>query len=996
VTNIFKKSAPFVTIFLIFAVLAPSIANAAELPQQPQGEKRGDENKVDEILEGLAGSAPAQLSTNPSDVSGTSCKSISILVGTFILLQSLGNADAAGFSYGWAVLLFVKATLLGVLLGSHDISNILYCLASSIFAVIVTVLFGAIITFGGTLLKLSFAFLDFAIWLNLSITDSIFLARGSSMIRNFANAVLIIGLIVIALGTMVRSQAYGARKLLKKFIVIALLINFAVPIALFAVNATNGLTAAIAGNIRNSDFQTAVGNVFNVDTLTRAVKPTGIEIDLTKKATFWNALTLGISGVADTITGSLFVIIFFGLGIIVFIGTALIFFIRFIALNVLVTLAPLGFALAVLPITQKYSEKWWSNFMKWLFVGPILLLFLSITFSLMNEFGRYNNQLNANRAMIDAAQTTAILIRPADKNVVDAVLSGPTTTGGGTGGTARTVYNYACQYEAAIRDQCLAEGGICNLEAQSYNTCLLNPSVSPWTWCWVSWISPPCSWQIPLGEQNTKYSVLPPEQNWFINTAVATSPTPGDQPSIPPPAGLQPITIAETPFATLAQLLIILGFMVAGMLVAKTMGIALAGTILAFAQNVGTGIAKMAGGRTATAIMAMPAGKDSKGERMNLSQRVGGIVSRVAPKTGAMISGVGGQLSEKRYEAARKRFGAMTAGQRTGLKKSPAYKTLMSDQDKAALAEVQLENGENIGAEGAEALQKAGMLGKAIHGKKLSKTNLEALNQLDGVKTHDQAEIAGQLAENRMLNKTSMSPEKLNKNLEALAHTNKLDRKIIEETQEVDILVTIAKNPRLVGSMSASGQAALAIQLAKMSDAGGNPAIQGLTSDELKPLLQAAPQANRKIELISAAPSLAGNDVLQGKPTRGTAHVDQIDRMDDVRSAMGKVRIASTHAKAFENVGDINVQRATLAINLNALVNEAPQLNTEQAENVGKSIKHVETQMGAAGSATENAFMMASGSNPIEVKKFRDDLARIKSATATAAEQQARNLLNLA
>ena len=52
--------------------------------------------------------------------------------------------------------------------------------------------------------------------------------------------------------------------------------------------------------------------------------------------------------------------------------------------------------------------------------------------------------------------------------------------------------------------------------------------------------------------------------------------------------------------------------------------------------------------------------------------------------------------------------------------------------------------------------------------------------------------------------------------------------------------------------------------------------------------------------------------------------------------------------------------------------------------------------MGAAGSATENAFMMASGSNTIEVKKFRDDLARIRSGTATAAERQARNLLNLA
>ena len=69
--------------------------------------------------------------------------------------------------------------------------------------------------------------------INNGITASQFVTAGINITRSVVNVGFVIGLIAIALGTIVGSNTYSAKSLLKKFVVGAVLVNFSFAMILY-------------------------------------------------------------------------------------------------------------------------------------------------------------------------------------------------------------------------------------------------------------------------------------------------------------------------------------------------------------------------------------------------------------------------------------------------------------------------------------------------------------------------------------------------------------------------------------------------------------------------------------------------------------------------------------------------------------------------------------------------------------------------------------------
>ncbi len=182
---------------------------------------------------------------------------------------------------------------------------------------------------------------------------------GWVMVRDIGNIFLVVALLIIAIATIVGVESYEWKKMLTKFVMAAILVNFSRQICAFIIDAAqvvtmtfvNGVASAITSNIINS---------FNLGKLW-SVSPGGDPEDTTDimKQLTTNIMTL-IMAVVLCVTLGVY---------------ALIFVARMVMLWVLITLSPLAFFLSVLPQTQKYASQWWSEFINNVIMGPVIMFF---------------------------------------------------------------------------------------------------------------------------------------------------------------------------------------------------------------------------------------------------------------------------------------------------------------------------------------------------------------------------------------------------------------------------------------------------------------------------------------------------------------------------------------------------------------------------------------------------------------------------------------------
>jgi len=222
----------------------------------------------------------------------------------------------------------------------------------------------------GILLILASFFMKLAIWMLAFIIelggyngfiDSSAVEVGWVMVRDIANMFFVVILLVIAFGTILGIEQYEWKKLLIKFMLAAILVNFSRVICGLIIDASqvvmltfiNGVAATAGGNLIN---------MFNWNDIQSLSENTsGIEPN--------NVFMAAVGG-----------LIFAAMGMAVIAVYLIILLARLVVLWVLIVLSPLAFVLSVIPQTQKYAQQWWLKFGGQVIIGPVLAFFLWLSF----------------------------------------------------------------------------------------------------------------------------------------------------------------------------------------------------------------------------------------------------------------------------------------------------------------------------------------------------------------------------------------------------------------------------------------------------------------------------------------------------------------------------------------------------------------------------------------------------------------------------------------
>jgi len=228
-------------------------------------------------------------------------------------------------------------------------SNKLGTVGKWFFSGLVAGVFGILIIISGAFLSLAQFLLNLVIsdtFINISFTgaDNVFVTEGWEMIRGLTYIFIILGLIVIALATILRITSYQMKKTLPLLIIVALLINFTPMLCGLVIDASNIIMKDfLKGGLGTEKFfeliNTQVENLWTKDDVSET-------------------FAKGVVFVGFNIVGGLILLLF-----------AFLFLFRYVALWMLVILSPLALFCYIFPATKKIWDQWLNQFIQWCFIG---------------------------------------------------------------------------------------------------------------------------------------------------------------------------------------------------------------------------------------------------------------------------------------------------------------------------------------------------------------------------------------------------------------------------------------------------------------------------------------------------------------------------------------------------------------------------------------------------------------------------------------------------
>ena len=204
--------------------------------------------------------------------------------------------------------------------------------------------------------------------LKFGIADSPVVQESWEIVRNFANMLFIIVLIVMAFGTIFNVPGYDKR-LIPRFLIAALLINFSLVIGNVLIGWTQSLSNVFLG---------AIGDV-------GARIAEGVSIADLFKQSLTNPFTVDGRLWTETITVFINILL---LAVVLFSLLVLLVLtiIRIPILWALLIVSPVAWMAYILPSTNGISQKWWKEFIGWNLFLPIYLFFIYFgTFFLANQ-----------------------------------------------------------------------------------------------------------------------------------------------------------------------------------------------------------------------------------------------------------------------------------------------------------------------------------------------------------------------------------------------------------------------------------------------------------------------------------------------------------------------------------------------------------------------------------------------------------------------------------
>lgn len=196
---------------------------------------------------------------------------------------------------------------------------------------------------------------------------------GWQSVKDIANMLIVLGFVIIGIAFTLRLEGYGSKKALINLIIIALLINFSglfCGLFIDAANITmNSLTSGTSGTMGIAFYK-------NIESKENTSKCSALEDN-----------DLGKYIMDNVLFGVIYALVAF-----CFIYLAVILIARYAYLGILFMLSPLAFACWAIPIPKLKDiwNKWWSEFLKWVFIGVSICFFLNIAGNVINAFPALN------------------------------------------------------------------------------------------------------------------------------------------------------------------------------------------------------------------------------------------------------------------------------------------------------------------------------------------------------------------------------------------------------------------------------------------------------------------------------------------------------------------------------------------------------------------------------------------------------------------------------
>jgi len=194
-----------------------------------------------------------------------------------------------------------------------------------------------------------------------------------TFIRDLINLALVLGLVFIAIATILGIKKYSWQQTLWKLVVVALLVNFSLVIAGMILDVSNFFAYSLLNQakINNKSIAESMISSLETETLTsgKEYEIAGVS-GITQTATKGWGLSLG-NGLIATVC-----LILIGLfAVIALLAVFLAMIFRSFIIVVLLCFTPIAFAAWIFPDTEKYWKMWWEQFIKWC-TFPIIFGFM--------------------------------------------------------------------------------------------------------------------------------------------------------------------------------------------------------------------------------------------------------------------------------------------------------------------------------------------------------------------------------------------------------------------------------------------------------------------------------------------------------------------------------------------------------------------------------------------------------------------------------------------
>jgi hypothetical protein len=234
-----------------------------------------------------------------------------------------------------------------------------------------------------------------------------FVVVGWTIIRDFANLGFVLGIIIIALATILRVKEYTASQILWKLVVAALLVNFSLAIAMPFLTLSQSFSDIFLSNISGKG---ASDNVSVDNQISKRFENFSGAHDLVASANNQRASSsrdedealyqdIATSGVSIFFIAAIFLI---------FLGLAVSLIFRYFMVAFLLVLSPAAWLLWIFPKTAENFKKWWDKFIEWVFFPPIVLFFVYLALKVQTSEGQVYDQ--AGSAITSAGYITLNII----------------------------------------------------------------------------------------------------------------------------------------------------------------------------------------------------------------------------------------------------------------------------------------------------------------------------------------------------------------------------------------------------------------------------------------------------------------------------------------------------------------------------------------------------------------------------------------------------------